>query len=223
MKCAVLVVSGRPMELDATQLAGVEALVASWLPGTEGAGVADTLFGVRPFTGRLPMTWGKTTAQQLNVGDAAYDPLYAYGWGLRTDASKDRLKAARDGFAAAAAKGKPSAKDRVRLKTAVTLLDGLLASAVWNADGSVQKADRVLSGVLAAANQVDDVQLTIEPQLDTLASVARDVTQAQLVAKAGHAKAAQAAALTATAESSLLNRDVYDAVEQLRDAYRLLK
>jgi hypothetical protein len=81
----------------------------------------------------------------------------------------------------------------------------------------------VLSGVLATANQVDDVQLTIEPQLDTLASVARDVTQAQLVAKAGHAKAAQAAALTATAESSLLNRDVYDAVEQLRDAYRLLK
>jgi beta-glucosidase len=31
--------------------------VAAWLPGTEGQGVADMLFGDYEFTGRLPMTW----------------------------------------------------------------------------------------------------------------------------------------------------------------------
>ena len=51
--CAVLVVSGRP-QLVTDQLGAIDALVASWLPGTEGAGVADVLFGTQPFTGRLP-------------------------------------------------------------------------------------------------------------------------------------------------------------------------
>jgi beta-glucosidase len=80
----VLVVSGRPQELT-DQLGDIDALVASWLPGSEGAGVADVLFGQRPFTGRLPMTWPRTEAQvPINVGDADYDPLFPYGWGLRT-------------------------------------------------------------------------------------------------------------------------------------------
>jgi beta-glucosidase len=59
--------------------------VASWLPGSEGAGVADVLFGRRPFTGKLPMTWPRTIAQEpINVGDANYDPLFPYGYGLQT-------------------------------------------------------------------------------------------------------------------------------------------
>ena len=62
MKCVVLVVSGRPM-IDRVDCRAPNALVASWLPGTEGAGVADTLFGDTPFTGRLPMTWAKSMAQ----------------------------------------------------------------------------------------------------------------------------------------------------------------
>jgi len=83
--CVVAVVSGRPLQLDPAQLANVDALVASWLPGSEGAGVADVLFGARPFTGRLPVTWPRTVAQEpINVGDRSYDPLYPYGWGLRT-------------------------------------------------------------------------------------------------------------------------------------------
>ena len=58
-----------------------------WLPGTEGAGVADVLFGKRPFTGRLPVTWPATRRPvPINVGDATYDPLYPYGWGLTTHA-----------------------------------------------------------------------------------------------------------------------------------------
>ena len=67
--CVVLVVSGRPMVLT-DQLAKMDALVASWLPGSEGEGVADVLFGHRPFTGRLPMTWPRTVDQEpINVGD----------------------------------------------------------------------------------------------------------------------------------------------------------
>jgi len=82
--CVVLVVSGRPQVLT-DQLGEIDALVASWLPGSEGSGVADVLFGQRPFTGQLSMTWPRTEAQvPINVGDADYDPLFPYGWGLRT-------------------------------------------------------------------------------------------------------------------------------------------
>ncbi|MCD2462322.1 glycoside hydrolase family 3 C-terminal domain-containing protein [Streptomyces sp. MBT42] len=84
MPCAVLVVSGRP-QLIGDRLPGIDALVASWLPGTEGDGVADVLYGKRPFTGQLPVTWPKSEAQlPLNVGDSSYDPQFPYGWGLTT-------------------------------------------------------------------------------------------------------------------------------------------
>jgi beta-glucosidase len=83
--CTVVVVSGRPLIIDPPQLSSIDALVAAWLPGSEGAGVADTLFGRRGFTGKLPMTWPRTLAQEpINVGDADYDPLYPFGYGLRT-------------------------------------------------------------------------------------------------------------------------------------------
>jgi beta-glucosidase len=84
-KCVVVIVSGRPMILDPQQLSHIDALVAAWLPGSEGAGVADTLFGRRPYTGRLPVTWPRTLEQEpINVGDANYHPLYPFGYGLRT-------------------------------------------------------------------------------------------------------------------------------------------
>jgi beta-glucosidase len=84
MKCAVLIVSGRP-QLIGDRLGAVDALVASWLPGTEGDGVADVLYGKRAFTGQLPVTWPKSAAQvPINVGDTSYDPQFPYGWGLTT-------------------------------------------------------------------------------------------------------------------------------------------
>ncbi len=84
-KCIVLVVSGRPLILDPAQLGEIDALVASWLPGSEGAGVADVLFGRRPFTGKLPVTWPKTLDQEpITVGDANDDPLFPFGFGLQT-------------------------------------------------------------------------------------------------------------------------------------------
>ncbi|QHC31531.1 glycoside hydrolase family 3 protein [Streptomyces sp. HF10] len=84
MKCVVLIVSGRP-QLIGDRLGEIDSLVASWLPGTEGEGVADVLYGARPFTGQLPVTWPKSEAQlPINVGDASYDPQFPYGWGLAT-------------------------------------------------------------------------------------------------------------------------------------------
>jgi beta-glucosidase len=82
--CVVVVVSGRPLVLT-DQLGRMDALVAAWLPGSQGEGVADVLFGRRPFTGRLSMTWPRTLEQEpINVGDRRYHPLFPYGWGLRT-------------------------------------------------------------------------------------------------------------------------------------------
>ncbi len=84
--CVVLVVSGRPQVLT-DQLGAADALVASWLPGTEGAGVADPLFGRTAYTGQLPLTWPRTGDQEpINVGDASYAPLFPFGWGLTTRA-----------------------------------------------------------------------------------------------------------------------------------------
>ncbi|MFF4350776.1 glycoside hydrolase family 3 N-terminal domain-containing protein [Streptomyces sp. NPDC001530] len=84
MKCAVLIVSGRP-QLIGDRLGSIDALVASWLPGTEGDGVADVLYGKRGFTGQLPVTWPKSESQlPINVGDTSYDPQFPYGWGLTT-------------------------------------------------------------------------------------------------------------------------------------------
>ena len=83
--CTVLVVSGRPMVIPPELGQQIDALVASWLPGSEGRGVADVIFGRRPFTGKLPVSWPRRVAQEpINVGDPDYDPLFAYGFGLRT-------------------------------------------------------------------------------------------------------------------------------------------
>jgi beta-glucosidase len=60
-----------------------DAFVAAWLPGSEGGGVADVLFGKADFKGKLSFSWPKRADQfSLNVGDAGYDPLFAYGYGL---------------------------------------------------------------------------------------------------------------------------------------------
>ncbi|WP_021599742.1 glycoside hydrolase family 3 protein [Actinomadura welshii] len=77
----VVLVSGRPLDV-AAQLPGWDALVASWLPGTEGAGVADVLYGETAPTGRLPVTWMRGASQQpINRGDGK-KPLFPFGHGL---------------------------------------------------------------------------------------------------------------------------------------------
>jgi beta-glucosidase len=78
----VVLISGRPLILG-DALAQADALVAAWLPGTEGQGVADVLFGNYKPTGKLSFSWPRSMAQiPINVGDPTYDPLFAYGFGL---------------------------------------------------------------------------------------------------------------------------------------------
>ncbi|KAM1431482.1 hypothetical protein ACFXTO_014122 [Malus domestica] len=84
VKCVVIVISGRPVVIQ-PYVPLMDALVAAWLPGTEGQGVADVLFGDYGFTGKLSRTWFKTVDQlPMNVGDAHYDPLFPFGYGLTT-------------------------------------------------------------------------------------------------------------------------------------------
>ena len=74
--------SGRPLWVN-PYLNAADGFVAAWLPGSEGAGVADVLFGAKPFRGKLPYSWPARSDQTpLNVGDAGYAPLFAYGYGL---------------------------------------------------------------------------------------------------------------------------------------------
>jgi beta-glucosidase len=79
----VVLVSGRPL-IVTSQLPDWQAFVAAWLPGTEGAGVADILFGQAKPTGTLPVSWPRSVDQiPINLGDADYAPLFPFGFGLR--------------------------------------------------------------------------------------------------------------------------------------------
>jgi len=80
--------TGRPLWIE-PELAACDAFVVAWLPGTEGAGIADVLFRKtdgsvnHDFTGKLSFSWPRAVTQtSLNRNDAQYDPLFAYGFGL---------------------------------------------------------------------------------------------------------------------------------------------
>lgn len=78
----VVLFSGRPMIIN-DALGRCDAFVAAWLPGTEGQGVTDVLFGDYKPTGKLSFSWPRSMAQiPINVGDKNYDPLFKYGFGL---------------------------------------------------------------------------------------------------------------------------------------------
>lgn len=88
VKVVSVFLSGRPLWVN-PELNASDAFVAAWLPGSEGAGVADVLIGDKAgkprhdFQGKLSFSWPKTAAQfRLNKGDKGYDPLFAYGYGL---------------------------------------------------------------------------------------------------------------------------------------------
>ncbi|XP_023891887.2 uncharacterized protein LOC112003897 isoform X1 [Quercus suber] len=88
VKCVVVIISGRPVMIQ-PYITFMDALVAAWLPGTEGQGVADVLFGDYGFSGKLPRTWFRTVDQlPMNAGDPHYDPLYPLGFGLTTNPTK---------------------------------------------------------------------------------------------------------------------------------------
>ena len=77
----VVVYSGRPIDLGGAEQ-WASALVAGWLPGSEGAGVMDVLLGVVDPSGTLPVSWPVSAEQQpVNVGDGQV-PLFEFGAGL---------------------------------------------------------------------------------------------------------------------------------------------
>jgi beta-glucosidase len=85
-KQVVILISGRPL-IVTDYLGEWDAFVAAWLPGTEGQGVADVLFGDQPFSGELPYTWPRSI-DQVPLADLAAsgeEPLYAFGYGLSTE------------------------------------------------------------------------------------------------------------------------------------------
>ncbi len=78
----VVVVSGRPLIIE-NEVDKWDGLIAAWLPGSEGKGVADVLFGDYNPTGRLSVSWPRNMGQiPINFGDQEYDPLFEYGFGL---------------------------------------------------------------------------------------------------------------------------------------------
>ncbi len=78
----VVLISGRPMILGEV-LEQADALLAAWLPGSEGQGVADILFGDSAPTGKLSFSWPRSMEQiPINIGDEPYDPLFPFGFGL---------------------------------------------------------------------------------------------------------------------------------------------
>lgn len=90
VKCVVVIISGRPVVIE-PYMSTIDALVAAWLPGSEGQGVADVLFGDHEFTGKLSRTWFRTVDQlPMNIGDPHYDPLFPFGFGLTTKSVIER-------------------------------------------------------------------------------------------------------------------------------------
>ena len=78
----VIMVSGRPLIIE-DEVDKWDGLIAAWLPGSEGKGVTDVLFGDYNPTGRLSVSWPRSMDQiPINFGDETYDPLFEYGFGL---------------------------------------------------------------------------------------------------------------------------------------------
>ena len=75
-----VLVSGRPLIVN-RELEAAEAFVAAWLPGSQGEGVAQVLFGEYGFSGRLPLPWPKAFLQAEN---SSYSELFEAGFGLQT-------------------------------------------------------------------------------------------------------------------------------------------
>jgi len=79
----VILMYGRPMIVNDV-LDQADAFLAAWLPGTEGQGVADVLFGDYRPTGKHSFSWRKSMAQMpVNIHNAKYDPLFRVGFGLK--------------------------------------------------------------------------------------------------------------------------------------------
>ncbi|MBU3020845.1 exo 1,3/1,4-beta-D-glucan glucohydrolase [Aestuariibacter sp. A3R04] len=123
-------ISGRPMWVN-PELNASDAFVAAWLPGSEGAAVADVLFGKHDFTGRLPFSWPATPSQVVNTGDEDYAPLLPIGFGLSLEDANVLVDDLDTTLAQQVSSGQP-----------LTLLDGAVQApwVLW-----LQSGDQLLS------------------------------------------------------------------------------
>jgi beta-glucosidase len=80
-KIVVIFISGRAMVVE-NLLSNSDAFVAAWLPGSEGAGIADVLFGDNNFTGKLPFTWPRKLSAIPKNSTEQSDDWFPYGYGL---------------------------------------------------------------------------------------------------------------------------------------------
>lgn len=110
-----LFISGRPMWVN-PEINQSDAFVAIWLPGTEGAGIADVLFtdasgDIRyDFTGRLSFSWPATPDQHINRGDTDQGkPLFNYGYGLSYASKSVNMKTLTEALASDAGVFEPLA------------------------------------------------------------------------------------------------------------------
>ncbi|XP_052205914.1 uncharacterized protein LOC127810445 isoform X2 [Diospyros lotus] len=84
-----ILIAGRPLLVEPWLLEKVDALVAAWLPGSEGNGITDVIFGDYEFQGRLPMTWFRSVNQlPVHAGESSLDPLFPLGFGLTSNNKK---------------------------------------------------------------------------------------------------------------------------------------
>ncbi|WP_235835924.1 glycoside hydrolase family 3 protein [Cognatitamlana onchidii] len=86
VRTVVILISGRPLVVT-DQLRAVDAFVAAWLPGSEGDGIAEVLFGDYDFSGKLPHSWPESLEDFSgrfgpNFWDNSIKPLFQFGYGL---------------------------------------------------------------------------------------------------------------------------------------------
>jgi beta-glucosidase len=86
VKTVVVLISGRPLVVT-EQLEKADAFVVAWLPGSEGHGIAEVLFGDYNFAGKLPHSWPESVDDfngrfGPNFWDDSINPLFGFGYGL---------------------------------------------------------------------------------------------------------------------------------------------
>jgi beta-glucosidase len=226
LPCVVVVVSGRPM-IVTDQLDDMDAFVAAWLPGTEGDGVAEVLFGDFGFSGRLPVSWPRDMAQiPINVGDPGYDPLFAYGFGLRAP----RVAKAQTGAELEALLPTGNAGTDRRILKAIDWIEASLDPGRWETDysldhgGGKQVFDRERQAVeelmkVKSGPVADDITAVVD------ALVAADAELARRELAEAHAAGGDQATITksqqeyARAEGELANGHPDRAIHRYRKAW----